>query len=405
LEPFGPLDTATVIAQQLSSRYSDVPIPPGSISDSKILNLLNPGSQGVEDSFSIYSYEVCTPNTTEADLHTFFTTQLHTNGWTVSPIFPYDGVYPEACHDAPYCWTKPTSQLDQTPRFIALDIIIAAGQVVRYNLHLTTNLGGAACTREFNGASSYLSFIPNTDIPLPPLTKLHLDIVPYTTDFTSYDACTPQATSSPFRPYGAGDFYGFTNGSSYMTSHGWMSASLSGSRPCGGAHPSSPPPGDALVYLRGDEVVVVNFSDATYTEPGALPTWTIAYCILPGPPPVVVHFKVTPTSFAQACTSPTDPLPALALTLDNTGSTIGVGYQVTIIGTAPNGREPWASARPTAGTVAAGKQAQLTIAPATDLCSQLVGTSPYTFTASIQPISAGRGTTIVTDSVTPFHIG
>jgi hypothetical protein len=120
----------------------------------------------------------------------------------------------------------------------------------------------------------------------------------------------------------------------------------------------------------------------------------------------VVHFRVTPTSFLQRCMSPSDPLPALAVTLDNGASTTAVGYQVTNVGKTPNGREPWAVASPATGTVAAGKQAQLTLTPTRDLCSQFGNSNaPVSFSIGIQLSSGGGGTTTISDSVTPFFIG
>jgi hypothetical protein len=118
------------------------------------------------------------------------------------------------------------------------------------------------------------------------------------------------------------------------------------------------------------------------------------------PPQPVVKFSASPTGFKQTCDIKQGPLPALTVTLDNTGSNVDVGYKVTNFDNAPNGTEPWAAASPASGTVAAGKSAQLTLTPAKDLCTLFKG-SPVNLSASIVLTSGGTGTTQITDSVTP----
>jgi hypothetical protein len=154
----------------------------------------------------------------------------------------------------------------------------------------------------------------------------------------------------------------------------------------------------------------------TATTAGAAPTATVAPLptnttpTQPAPTATsapVVRFHVTPTSFQQTCTSPLDPLPALALSLDNGGSNVAVGYQVVTNGTSPNGHEPWAAANPASGIVAAGKQAQLTLTPASDICNQLWtagATAQVSFTAGIRLTSGGAGATTVTESVSPYKL-
>jgi hypothetical protein len=122
------------------------------------------------------------------------------------------------------------------------------------------------------------------------------------------------------------------------------------------------------------------------------------------PPQPIVKFSASPTGFKQACDGTLGQLSTLKVTLDNTGSNVDVGYQVINIGTSPNGKEPWAAASPASGTVAAGKSASLTLTPVKDLCTQFKDGTPVSFTASIKLTSGGTGTTVISDSVTPFII-
>jgi hypothetical protein len=95
------------------------------------------------------------------------------------------------------------------------------------------------------------------------------------------------------------------------------------------------------------------------------------------------------------------------VTLDNGGSNVAIGYQVTSIGMSPNGREPWVTASPASGTVAAGQRAQLTLTPASDLCSQwwTAGvTQAVNETATIQLTAGGTSATTITDTVTPYKL-
>jgi hypothetical protein len=145
------------------------------------------------------------------------------------------------------------------------------------------------------------------------------------------------------------------------------------------------------------------------TTPGVVPTAPPQPTLVPVPTHFVpiVGFHVSPISFQQACTSPSDPLPALRVTLDNGGSNVAIDYQVAIVGKSPNGREPWASATPASGTVGAAQQAPLTLTPAGDVCSQLwmAGTTqPVSFTASVQLTAGGSGATMITDIVSPYKL-
>jgi hypothetical protein len=82
----------------------------------------------------------------------------------------------------------------------------------------------------------------------------------------------------------------------------------------------------------------------------------------------VVNFKITPPTNYFACGLLSPPVPNLVLTLDNTGSNVAVGWQITAR-EAPDRLNPnpnnikWAYFDAVGGSVPAGKTAQVTIKP------------------------------------------
>jgi hypothetical protein len=128
----------------------------------------------------------------------------------------------------------------------------------------------------------------------------------------------------------------------------------------------------------------------------------------PTPTPIsqpVVKFAITPTSATQSCGSTLGQLPTLAVTLDNSGSTVTVSWQATIMDTVPSTKEPWAGISSASGTLAAGQTATLSVTPAKDLCTHV--STDFTGRVNVQVISGGSGTVTVTftDTVHPYIIG
>jgi hypothetical protein len=123
-------------------------------------------------------------------------------------------------------------------------------------------------------------------------------------------------------------------------------------------------------------------------------------------PLAVVKFTVHPTSFTQYCDSNGSPLPALAVTLDNTGSNTAVSWSIQITDQDPKHTEQWASASPTSGSTPAGGTTRVAITPAPDLCGKLpISTAASPFHIGVVLTAGGSGSTTVTDDVYPFVIG
>ncbi len=126
---------------------------------------------------------------------------------------------------------------------------------------------------------------------------------------------------------------------------------------------------------------------------------------IPTPIPVLA-FAIAHTTYTQVCDANLSPLASLAITLDNSRSTVPVNWNITIQQLAPNTAHLWAVAAPAQGTIPAHGTEQIMLQPAPTLCSALVnmaGTpqnltfnaplvisglstnTPYTLSDSIQP--------------------
>jgi hypothetical protein len=136
------------------------------------------------------------------------------------------------------------------------------------------------------------------------------------------------------------------------------------------------------------------------------PTPTVLTATPTATPTPVVKFEVQPTSFDQSCGPTSSPLPALSVTLDNTGSTIAVSWSIRISDQDPNHTAVWASASPTTGTTPAGGTTHVTITPAPDLCARFGSSStPVAFHVTVTWTTGGGGTATITDTVHPYIIG
>jgi len=91
--------------------------------------------------------------------------------------------------------------------------------------------------------------------------------------------------------------------------------------------------------------------------------------------------------------------PPLTVTLDNTGSTVDVGWSVTIGDTVPNTTLVWATANPAAGTVPAGATGTFDLVPSDRLC--YAEKQPASFTANVTFADSTLGPVTVTDTITP----
>jgi len=90
----------------------------------------------------------------------------------------------------------------------------------------------------------------------------------------------------------------------------------------------------------------------------------------PTPTPLVLNVALRPTLNAWDCNVQGEHIGSAMLIVDNTGSTVDVGWTATqreTIGVNPP--VSWASAQPSQGTVKAGQTQTITISPSTSVCS------------------------------------
>jgi hypothetical protein len=106
-----------------------------------------------------------------------------------------------------------------------------------------------------------------------------------------------------------------------------------------------------------------------------------------------VNFAIKPTQYPPTgpynCNQGTPP--AVAITLDNTGSNVDVGWTLKMRETLNNPTNtPWASTSQSSGTIAVGKTASVTITPNPNSCP--ASGSEMTYHADISLTNGGSGT-------------
>jgi hypothetical protein len=107
------------------SHFTDVTFPANSVSTPIALQSSGTGQ------WSIYTFNVCSPNYTAVAVRAFFAAQLPAHSWAQSPTLPFNGSYQAPCGD-PYCWMK-----DAAPRYVGLEKVIDAGNNnVTYRIRL-----------------------------------------------------------------------------------------------------------------------------------------------------------------------------------------------------------------------------------------------------------------------------
>jgi hypothetical protein len=114
--------------------------------------------------------------------------------------------------------------------------------------------------------------------------------------------------------------------------------------------------------------------------------------------PKVVNFSISPSSASWDCTKQGTYVPSITLTLNNTGSNVAVGWQITareapdLLNPNPNNIR-WAYFNLAGGTVPAGSTAQVTITPyywssSDNLC---IWTDSFYYHADVTLTSGGSG--------------
>lgn len=117
----------------------------------------------------------------------------------------------------------------------------------------------------------------------------------------------------------------------------------------------------------------------------------------PSPAPPLLRFGVTPSSMVDQCDSHKATLLPHPLFLENMGSTVSVTWQIQISDTSHSGHL-WATASPASGSIAAGQQATVVLAPTSKVCQHAKGKITYQAILTYQ--GAGlRGAILITDLV------
>jgi hypothetical protein len=147
----------------------------------------------------------------------------------------------------------------------------------------------------------------------------------------------------------------------------------------------APPPLRAL----GVAVVVAAPTPTPTLSPTPSPTAT---------PASVLNLAVRPTSAREQCAAD-GTLPPLNVTLDNTGSTVAVGWSVGITDTLPGTNVPWATTNPAAGSVAAGATGEFALVSTDRLCDAFK--QPQAFTATVTLSNGAVAPISITDTITP----
>src|SRR5262249_14056411 len=139
--------------------FADVPFPSGSIA------IKPKQTTGGTGSFTITELDACSPNTSANAVRSFFTQQLVGANWKQSSLYPYNVQY-EAWCGAPYGWTKGAA-----PRLVSLEKVTDQGNsLVTYHVRLAKPPTVPNCPSSPFGSKPYATFVPNSDIPLPPLS-------------------------------------------------------------------------------------------------------------------------------------------------------------------------------------------------------------------------------------------
>jgi hypothetical protein len=176
--------------------FADVAFPTGSVTTGPTLENSGPGL------YFVNLQHFCTPATTTSAVQQFFASQLPAKGWTVTPLFPFNGAYFEACGD-PYCWQK-----DTAPRLIGLSNVQGQpGGNVTFDLQLLRPPAEPTCDPAIYPGpyQLFLSSDPNfiLHFELPVLTKM--SAAPTTSgSLTTYSLCSSgNATSIQAEMYDA----------------------------------------------------------------------------------------------------------------------------------------------------------------------------------------------------------
>jgi hypothetical protein len=148
--------------------------------------------------------------------------------------------------------------------------------------------------------------------------------------------------------------------------------------------------------LRQTQAPVPYTANFTYNYKDQTSTATFTDTVAP---PMIVGFQGTLMATAQTCML-LQPLPAIPVTLDNSGSNVPITWNLTISDTDSLG-DLWASVDTASGTIAPAQQAMLTLTPVSSLCLALVGKPATNFTAVLRYNGGGKsGRMVLVDSVT-----
>lgn len=119
------------------------------------------------------------------------------------------------------------------------------------------------------------------------------------------------------------------------------------------------------------------------------------------PVPPIVRFTVKPANMTDNC--PAGLASDYTITLDNTSSTIPVGWQAAVPDTLQRSGNPWAALSMVQGTIPAGKSQDVTVSPnnTDSVCSDaaFVHNGQFTYHIQFTLTSGGTGTQTAADTI------
>lgn len=147
--------------------------------------------------FTVYSFTVCTPSTTSADVVSFFSSHLGAlqHGWMDAQTFPTDGGLMQSCAGT-QCWFDPKGG---PLYYLIFDQYADKGNgVIVYRARWAVSPDFPACGPNFNisMATRDVYFLPGytPQLPLPPLSSTVPDNA--SGGLRGYDVCSPGSSQS-----------------------------------------------------------------------------------------------------------------------------------------------------------------------------------------------------------------
>lgn len=185
------LPGATAIDLQSQGFLYPIVFPPGTVGTAPQQTASGIGL------FTVYSFSACTPNTTTADVTSFFSSKLGAleHGWLDAQTFPADGGLMASC-GASACWFDPKGG---PLYYLIFDQYADKGSgIITYQARWAVSPDFPACGSNYSNqtAARDVYFLPDytPQLPLPPLSSTVQDNA--SGGLRGYDICSPGTPQS-----------------------------------------------------------------------------------------------------------------------------------------------------------------------------------------------------------------